>query len=358
MNISAKISAALFAGLLFLACASRAEAFKIYAVDNSNKLLSFDSSTPGTIQATTQITGLQPTETIEGIDFRPATAQLYALGKVGGAGRLYVVNTATGAATAVGSPGAFTLTGTIFGFDFDPVADRIRVVSNGEQNIVVNPDNGTLEATDSALAYAPGDLNSAINPTIAAAAYSNSFVGATSTTLYDLDPSLDILVTQNPPASGQLTTKGALEVNTSSVVGFDIATASGGNTGYATLRVSNVAGLYTIKLTNGEATLIGMIGNGQPVLVDMTVSLQPQTFAVTNTHDLTGGVCNTSNCYLRDAINAANAKPGRDIIAFNISGQWGENIHPIRRAACHFRPCYHRRLHSARRLRQHARSRE
>src|SRR5688572_10287696 len=151
MNTPGKILGALFVAFLLLMGAGRAEAFKIYAVDSSNNLLSFDSATPGTIQATVPITGLQASETIEGIDFRPASGQLYALGKVGSAGRLYIVNTTTGAATAIGSPGAFTLFGTIFGFDFDPVADRIRVVSNGEQNFVINPDNGTLIATDTAL---------------------------------------------------------------------------------------------------------------------------------------------------------------------------------------------------------------
>ena len=318
MNTSAKIR-----GLLLVICllfvASRMEALTIYAVDASNNLLRFNSATPGTIQATIPITGLQPSETIEGIDFGPASGQLYALGKTGSAGRLYILNTTTGAAAHIGLPGTFTLTGTIFGFDFDPVANRIRVVSNAEQNIVIHPFTGTVEATDGALAYAAGDPNNAANPTIVAAAYSNSALGATSTTLYDLDAGLDILVTQDPPASGQLATKGPLGLNTASVVGFDIASASGGNTGYATLRVNNVVGLYTISLTSGAATLVGAVG-GNPNLVDMTVSLEPQTFVVNNTHDLTSGVCNSSNCYLRDAINAANAKPGLDVIAFNIAG--------------------------------------
>ena len=38
------------------------------------------------------------------------------------------------------------LNGTGFGFAFDPVADRIRVVSDSEQNLRINPDTGTVAA--------------------------------------------------------------------------------------------------------------------------------------------------------------------------------------------------------------------
>src|SRR5688572_29820590 len=105
MNISAKICAAFFTSLVLLASASRADAFKIYAVDSANKLLSFDSASPGTILATIQITGLQAGETIEGIDFSPGGGQLYALGKTGSAGRIYLLNTSTGTANVLPSAG-------------------------------------------------------------------------------------------------------------------------------------------------------------------------------------------------------------------------------------------------------------
>ncbi len=142
-------------------------------------------------------------------------------------------------------------------------------------------------------------------------AYFNNVHGATATTLYGIDVTLDILVVQSPAGAGTLMTKGSLGVNTSFVIGFDISSASGGNTAYATLRVSSITGLYVINLTTGAATLVGMIGNGNPILVDMAVSLEPQTFVVTDTTDPGNGVCD-ANCNLREAINAANAKPGLD----------------------------------------------
>src|SRR5437867_1935256 len=133
----------------------------IYAVTTANVLLSFDSATPGTVTTIGPITGLQIGENVLAIDLRPATGQLYALGSTS---RLYTINTTTAVATQVGSAGAFTLSGTFFGFDFNPVVDRIRVVSDSDQNIRLNPNDGTLTATDVSLAYAAGDPNAGANP--------------------------------------------------------------------------------------------------------------------------------------------------------------------------------------------------
>ena len=85
----------ILAAVLILASASRAHAFRIYAVDPTNNLVRFDSTTPGTIEASIPITGLQPTEKIQGIDFRPATAQLYALGTIGPAAGSIVFTSST-----------------------------------------------------------------------------------------------------------------------------------------------------------------------------------------------------------------------------------------------------------------------
>ena len=51
-----------------------------------------------------------------------------------------------------GAP-AFTpaLSGTAFGFDFNPTVDRIRVVSDTGQNLRLNPDTGAVAAVDGAL---------------------------------------------------------------------------------------------------------------------------------------------------------------------------------------------------------------
>jgi hypothetical protein len=233
----------LFAG------AAQTRAVTLYGVSVSNQLVRFDSATPANVTTIGAITGLQAGENILGIDFRPATGQLYALGSTS---RLYVINLSTGAATAVGTAGAFTLSGTDFGFDFNPTVDRLRVVSNTGQNLRLNPNDGTLTANDGALN--PG------TPSVTAAAYTNSFAGATATTLYDIDTNSDRLLIQNPPNAGTLVDVGALGVNADGVNGFDITT--GNNTAFAALQVGGATGLYRINLTTGAATLIGQIGSG------------------------------------------------------------------------------------------------
>src|SRR5215212_5729150 len=142
----------------------------LYAT-NGSSITRFDSAILG-VTTTVPVTGLQAGETLVGIDLRPATGALYGIGS---SSRLYTINPLVGTATQVGTAGAFTLNGTSFGTDFNPVPDRIRQVSNTEQNLRLNPNDGALAATDAA-------LNPAGN--VVAVAYSNNVAGASSTTLY------------------------------------------------------------------------------------------------------------------------------------------------------------------------------
>jgi hypothetical protein len=199
---------------------SSATNLTVYGLTTSNQLVRFNSSRPNTILSTVAITGLSGGENLLGIDFRPANGQLYGLGSTS---RLYSINTTTGAATEIGSPGAFTLSGTDFGFDFNPTVDRIRVVSNTGQNLRLNPVDGTLTGTD-------GTLNPG-TPQVTAAGYTNSFPGSTTTTLYDIDSGNDTLYIQNPPNTGTLVPVGPLGINIDGVNGFDIS--NGSNTALA-----------------------------------------------------------------------------------------------------------------------------
>src|SRR5262245_17954065 len=149
------------------AAPGRAGAGTIYALDLFNGLLTFDSSTPVTIQSSTPITGLATDfESVLAIDFRPATGELYG---VSNTGRLYRLDAATGAATSVGVyvPAGFLVQET-FGFDFNPVADRLRLVGEARVgprpgdivgiNFRINPDDAST-VVDGAPAYAAGDVN-------------------------------------------------------------------------------------------------------------------------------------------------------------------------------------------------------
>lgn len=214
-----------------------------FAVDESNNLLAFNFMSVGT-PVSKPITGLQMGETVVGIDFRPVNGQLYALGS---SSRIYVLNTSSGAATAVGSlPFTTLLTGVSFGFDFNPTVDRIRCVSNLGLNLRLHPETGLVAAVD-------GMLNPGI-PTITASAYTNNFAGATTTILYNIDSANDKLYKQDPPNNGTLVEVGALGINVENASGFDIGSRSG--MAYAALKVGTSSSIYTINLTTGAATKV------------------------------------------------------------------------------------------------------
>jgi Domain of unknown function (DUF4394) len=219
-----------------------------YAVDNSNNLQIFNFNNAGT-PVSKAITGLQASENILGIDMRPATGQLYALGS---SSRLYAINMSSGAATMVGLlPLTTILSGTSFGFDFNPTVDRIRVVSNTGQNLRLNPNDGTVAAVD-------GSLNPG-TPMVSAAAYTNNFPGSTATVLFDIDPATDKLYTQNPPNTGTLVETGSLGIDVTAENGFDIGGTT--NKAYALLTVSGTTRIYSINLTTGAATQVSAFPN-------------------------------------------------------------------------------------------------
>ena len=241
--------------------ASAAEAF--YGVTQDNRLVTFQSDNVTNVAPSHAITGLPGGEKIVGLDVRPLDGQLYA---VGATSRLYVINPRTGAARQVGAtPFIPTLAGTSFGFDFNPTVDRIRVTSDAGQNLRLNPDNGTVAGVDTNLVYAAGDPGAGSAPNVAASAYTNSFDGATSTTLFDIDNARHALVIQNPPNEGTLTTVGALGT-ANNAVAFDIGD---GNVGYAVLNgEQNRQNLYRVDLSNGHATQATnfFIGTDQPLV--------------------------------------------------------------------------------------------
>ena len=231
-----------------------ANAVPLVMTDGSS-LVRTDTSGLGSTTSTL-VTGLQPGETLVGIDQRPATGELFGIGSTS---RVYALDPISAAAAQVSSPGAFTLNGTAFGTDFNPVPDRIREVSNTEQNLRLNPNNGTLAGTDTA-------LNPAGN--VVAAAYSNNVAGATSTTLYDIDSAAGTLVMQgsaggtpNSPNTGILTAVGSLGLGTNlnEAIGFDMGADT---SSLATITTGGVSRLYGINTGTGAATNLGTIGTG------------------------------------------------------------------------------------------------
>ncbi len=252
--------------------ASFASAATIYGVTMQNNLFSVDSAAPSAVNTAVSISGLQSNEVITGIDFRPATGELYG---VGSTARLYTINPTTGAATAVGSGFTPVPNGTEFGFDFNPTIDRIRLVSDTDANYVLNPITGATQLVATNLFYGPADPNFGVNPSVVGSAYTNSSPIGTTTQLYGIDSVRNILVTQANNA-GTLGTVGPLGIDVTNLIGFDIAGAN--NTAYlsANLGPADTSKLYTVNLATGATTLAGELGGGLFVR-DITVAIPEPT---------------------------------------------------------------------------------
>ncbi len=200
-----------------------------------------------------------------GIDRRPADGRVYGLTT---GNDLYRIDVAGGTAALVA-----TLTvpfdGDVrSGIDFNPQADRLRLVSSDGRNLRVNVDLGAT-AVDAALAYARDDANAGRRPHVTAAAYSNNLAGAATTKLFEIDADLDVLVVQDPPNDGILATVGPLGVDFGPLGGFDIVTdATGADRAWA----ASGATLYAIDLSSGRATTIGTIGEGRMQVVSLTAA--------------------------------------------------------------------------------------
>lgn len=244
------------ASLAAMPCGARADL--AYGTTLEGTLVSFNTSAPGTLLSGVAISGMQPNETVRGIDFRPATGELYALGSFS---RLYTINPATGIATQVGSVLSPGLNGSQFGFDFNPTVDRIRIVSDADQNLRVHPVTGAVAFVDGTITYAAGDPNFGVNPNVTHAAYTNSFAGATTTALYVIDTGLDILALQNANV-GTLTTIGSIGTDITDMGGFDIS--PNGNIAYVAVRDNALARttFWTLNLSTGAGTMVGEVGGG------------------------------------------------------------------------------------------------
>lgn len=231
------------------------------------QVVNFDTATPGTA-TTVPLTGLVGSEVLRGIDRRPATGAVYGFGSKG---RLYTIDPSTGVAT----PQAFAEnlgTNGGFGVDFNPVVDRLRVVTDTDLNRRIDVTTGATTA-DLPLAYAAGDDNAGRDPKVNASAYSNNFAGAGATVLYGLDTSLETLVTQAPPNNGTLNTIGPLGIKAGGRNGFDISPTTG--VAFAALRNADPSKLYRIDLGTGAATLLGTIGDGTLALDGLTILTAP-----------------------------------------------------------------------------------
>ena len=245
----------------------------LHVLTQGLELLTVNAGQPEQVLQRVNLSGLPSGEKLVGIDYRVAKGVLYTLSR---SGRVYTINTETGALTPIAAaPVVNALEGNAFGFDFNPAADRIRVVGNTGQNLRLHPDTGALVATDTALTYEPGDVQAGQTPALAAAAYTYNKKDEKLTTNYALDLRAGMLVRQGSlegvqpavsPNTGRLATVGPLGTGALSDATMDIADTTG--VAFAALQTSPQAPvrLYTVALESGKAGLLGIVANGAAVV--------------------------------------------------------------------------------------------
>jgi len=196
------------------------------------------------------------------IDVRPADGMLYG---VASNGNIVTIDVKSGQATmksklSEGLKQAVTVT-----VDFNPVADRMRLMGSDGTSLRVNVDDGKV-TVDGSHKYKDGEANAGKTPRVVAGAYTNSWKGTQATTLYNIDAATGTLVIQAPPNDGILNTVGSLGISMSGPVAFNIV-ASQPDKNDAWLATGS--SLYSIDLKTGKATMAGKIEGLSGILSDI-----------------------------------------------------------------------------------------
>ncbi|SDF34850.1 protein of unknown function [Lentzea fradiae] len=255
--------------------AAQPSGLRAYGITADGTLMvTFTTDRPTVLDWVRQIQGFSGDAVAAGIDIRPQDGLMYLLGDKGG---VYTVKLPASPSqdpvvTKV-SQLSVPLYGTNFGVDFNPAADRLRVISDTGQNLRHNlADHTTTE--DAVLSTPP-----ALGPTrgVTAAAYTNNDLNPdTATTLFDIGTASDEVLLQVPANNGLLSATGKLTVDAQPNAGFDIySQLSNGkavsNSGFAALSTSGAgAALYSVNLLSGEVTSVGRF----PLpIADLAISL-------------------------------------------------------------------------------------
>ena len=255
---------------------SPAAAEEVIGLVGSTRIVTFDSASPGTITSDRTITGLATGVTLTGIDLRPADNQLYSVSTTGTVYRLTLSGgnyTAISLGAIMDSSGALVSpSGASFGLDFNPTVDRLRMVSDTNQNLRINqtvtPPGVTVDTTIT--------LDGSANADLIGSAYTNNFNPGAGTTLFGIDAFSDALVRATNANLGTYTSVGLLGIllGSSDALGFDIS----GTTGAGFFSVNN--NFYSVNLATGGSTLIGALGTQGITGITIAAVPEPGTWAM------------------------------------------------------------------------------
>jgi hypothetical protein len=267
----------------------------LLGINTTNTLVSFNQANPNRLCTSQAVSGLQAGDQLLAIDTRPSNNALYALAGPSGssATALYIIDPSTSTATTR-IPLTQPLVGNAeFAFEFNPIADAIRVISDTGNNYVVavganGSTPGTVNTNQTQMTPAPGS-----GPvSIVGLSYSNNFSGTSMIGAYALDATNDQLMTIGL-GSGSAGNGDLLPVATLQSGGqrLDFGPASSletngvNNMGLAALNLAgtNTTELHAINLATGVNTrinTIGPAGGNVGVVRDITFARNPAATVV------------------------------------------------------------------------------
>ena len=255
------------------------------AVTSTGEVLVFDTEFPEFTEKLFDLPASIPAAAVVGMDFRPKDGEAYVLLRVAaGAVQVVKANADGSGGTAIGGPIPVDPTSTSFAIDFNPTNDRIRIITDADDSLQIDPTTGAVLATDL-------DLNGGTdgNPDVGGVAYARNFdqtpldAAARSTSLFGIDFDDDSLV-QIVFSTGAVTDRGALGVDLTNIVSFDIAPSTAeepnagafvvgqrtGATQLAQVFVVNTAA-STATVPQGVAATNGTIGDGTKSIVAFSI---------------------------------------------------------------------------------------
>jgi hypothetical protein len=249
----------LAASTVFLTAGPGAHAAQLVALIGNDTIAIVDTDAKKATKSM-KVTGINGA--LVGIDVRPADGMLYGLVDDG----TVVTIDMSGKATMKVKLETTLAKGVTATVDFNPAADRLRVIGSDGTNLRANVDDGKV-TKDGQLKYADTDVNKGKSPRIVAGAYTNSVKGSKETALFDIDAATGALVKQAPPNDGILNTVGMLVAKVDNVA-FDIwSDGQGKNEAWA------VTGgeLWKIDLATGKATPSAKIEGVSGTVKDIAV---------------------------------------------------------------------------------------
>ncbi len=246
--------------LLSTTAAQTANAETVAALVDGKSIVWIDSAA----KKVTGMVALDGGASLVGIDVRPSDGKLYG---VTPDGVIVTVDAKSGKWEKKSQLSEKLPAGETIAVDFNPVADRMRIIASNGMSLRVNVEDGKA-TVDGSLKYAETDANKGKMPKVTAAGYTNSVAGTKETALYDIDAASGMLLKQAPPNDGIVSGIGKLGVALDGPIAFDIWTdGKGGNVGWL-LAGGN---LHTVDLASGATKPVGAIAGLKGKVSDIAI---------------------------------------------------------------------------------------